>query len=807
MKEQLVELIDQLFDFQEPIDLSMLNQLFLDKAFLFEADSQPPIELKEQWEALRDLKLQLNDWQNVNKQWQIRKQKENDFDDVINKVGVTDSIVCDNRKKIDLFQTQLAHLYPSIYESYQQTQYETDRLIAIAAPVSLPERKILVETHLRAITLKSDALKSQQACLILQSNKEKCEFIKKRLEQLNIVISSYSLSELPKVQEITIVQRDKYLGILNKFELILQELTLSISHQDIEKSISLLNVELEKVKEKMAALEEAILISTVSSDNKETLQSLYQKAPDKKKLIKAQKSQMGQGAFNPNLYYTYLYFWDQNSYQSMIEADTHNFAFLKLLHQKHKINNNIQFVEKQLEDANNALKTAPHSPRYHPDSDILWREANALFVDFNPTYTVKATNMVELMSESMKMMSILAAEIERFNTGIALIDEYKKIEQSSLKLRTNHAMLKNADQPLSTEELQDLQKSTGERELKQQQLLKGIERCDQYLQTMRNLEGIQSLCANFINLLKNLKQSRRLLSAELRKEPSAESLLITKERLEKGIHIQMDSLQQLINDSNQQTDEMTQGSILNPAAIPPASPENSYQEPLDSWDESISKLLYQIPIDLKQWYQHLFLALQEQANDDKSFLQIIQLLRDIHFELKFPEKKGKFSVLRAYQQLCPNPDKDCSSLIAMKLPLPLIPSELNRVKCKKLDNLLGNLYVQQQLKQQQYPREALLLEQATTNLHQLANLADSSQASEMTSNLQASMTDPRYDSLKRHRGFLKIMEWLAEFCTSFFHLDKQNPKDSYRHRFFFIATHSSQLLESTTKELTATCAA
>jgi hypothetical protein len=94
-----------------------------------------------------------------------------------------------------------------------------------------------------------------------------------------------------------------------------------------------------------------------------------------------------------------------------------------------------------------------------------------------------------------------------------------------------------------------------------------------------------------------------------------------------------------------------------------------------------------------------------------------------------------------------------------------------------------------------YPVESELLLQAIRYLRMAKiSLADS-KLHNYTAHIPSLLLDPRYELLKRHRGFFKVWEALEDFCRMILGKITGKKEYEYNQKACFFKTKSAQLVE------------
>ncbi|HAT2066893.1 TPA: interaptin [Legionella pneumophila] len=233
-------------------------------------------------------------------------------------------------------------------------------------------------------------------------------------------------------------------------------------------------------------------------------------------------------------------------------------------------------------------------------------------------------------------------------------------------------------------------------------------------------------------------------------------------------------------------------SAPNISPLPP--PSILLKQKLDSFHVQNMEYIKQYSEEIQLWYKGLYDAVQSFSVNETLGLKALHLLKDILFELK---NKNDLSVLLAYKRMCPNPLQDIQSILRLKPALPLLDeSIIEEQQLKNWPEELQKFHQQYVKLKTEYPLEAELFIQATHSLISIKHLMELPAAK--TSNREAMpliTQDPRYEPLKRHRGFMKAWEYIEGFFRRL--IGKLTGQDEYEHSKgpCFFKTRSHRLLE------------
>lgn len=215
---------------------------------------------------------------------------------------------------------------------------------------------------------------------------------------------------------------------------------------------------------------------------------------------------------------------------------------------------------------------------------------------------------------------------------------------------------------------------------------------------------------------------------------------------------------------------------------------------MENWHQKNTDYLEQQPEDIQKWYDDLYKSIKKSVLSESQCHKASQLLRDILFEL---QNRKDMSVIRAYMRLCPNPESSLNVLLALK-PALLITDDTYNETDELMDCPLElkQHYAHYFKLRNQFPVEAELFLQAIRSVH-LIKLYMNIPGRKITSEqIPSFSTDPRYEPLKRHRGFMKVWEQLEDLCRLIFAKFTGQPEHEYAKRpCLFFKPKSAQLIE------------
>lgn len=215
------------------------------------------------------------------------------------------------------------------------------------------------------------------------------------------------------------------------------------------------------------------------------------------------------------------------------------------------------------------------------------------------------------------------------------------------------------------------------------------------------------------------------------------------------------------------------------------------------WHKEIKSYILKHDVDIQQWYKGVYLSLQNPLTNESSCYKAAHLIRDVLFEL---EHRKNTDVIRAYMRICPNPVQDIHKLLAIKPSLLITETPVNDTELL-LDcpNQLKKHYLHYNKLKSSYPIEAELFLQAIRSVHMIQLYTELPNHKITADQVPSLANDPRYTSLKRHRGFLQVWEILEDLCRLMIGTITGQQEYEYTKRPCFFNTKSNQLIQEADK--------
>lgn len=235
-----------------------------------------------------------------------------------------------------------------------------------------------------------------------------------------------------------------------------------------------------------------------------------------------------------------------------------------------------------------------------------------------------------------------------------------------------------------------------------------------------------------------------------------------------------------------------QESAPNISPLPPSS--ILLKQKLDSFHVQNMEYIIQHSEEIQLWYKGLYDAAQSSCVNETLGLKALHLLKDILFELK---NQNDLSVLLAYKRMCPNPLQDIQNILRLKPALPILDESIDEEpQLKNWPEELQKFHQQYVKLKKEHPLEAELFIQAIHSLISIKHLIELPDAKTSSREAIPLITqDPRYEPLKRHRGFMRAWEYIEDFFRML--IGKLTGQDEYEYskRPCFFKTRSHRLLE------------
>ncbi len=424
-------------------------------------------------------------------------------------------------------------------------------------------------------------------------------------------------------------------------------------------------------------------------------------------------------------------------------------------------------------------------PNFNHLTNQLINMVNASLED-----TTQPLTEQEIWLVLMKTITTLRIQQEKNNFLIAKATQLIKLNAELMQLRTQNGFLANQDEQLPSEsELADAKREQEQRSILYKATVQTLhDSCQNYLNAVKMLHDTH---VDIQSAFKSLQDGLTALD-EVPSTHLATQLFNTQRQLIQqhitNINNQLTTISNEIMFLVEQSEHLTQEFHPSPAVrhetIPSpetTSPMSSADEhALQQWHETITQWLKELsPLQFAPWYTDLYTAMATQGifSDYRHFY----LVKDIFFELEHHD----LSVLIEYQRLCPNPQTDLAKLLRLKTNIPLQEGDIPRAFINTY-----TLYEQQHAHLlMKHPKEAQLIKDIMNLLCLVHDKPVKKQ------DLPALLEDPRYYSLKRHRGFKKCWELIEDLFRWIMGKLKGQAEHQYKNKPCFFPTESGKLLD------------
>ncbi len=227
---------------------------------------------------------------------------------------------------------------------------------------------------------------------------------------------------------------------------------------------------------------------------------------------------------------------------------------------------------------------------------------------------------------------------------------------------------------------------------------------------------------------------------------------------------------------------------LHEVTLPPSQNPEALNQ-LEKWHIANIEALAKYPEELRTWYLDLYAVATLAVKQSPYSYKYSHLIRDVFFEL---HTKQEIDVLYTYIRMCPSPKEHCEVLLSLKPDHKISEQLFDEKEEQLLPEPLQKLYRHYKNLKERHSVAAELLLQTIHSLHFIYQ----NQAKVSVAFVIPQITeDPRYDFLKRQRGFLRVWELIEDFCRLIIGKITGQPEYEYRKRPSFFKTCSEQLIE------------
>ena len=758
---ELKQLKKSLAMLQEPYSPASLITLFNEHQLFVSTQCEALDPLYSEWKPLNTLYNLCLTWQEHNAQRAVLQEEDLKIKTTKKQTKQTSALLAD-------LQNQYEQLKQKIEPEFQILLGEFNALRIKLTPATVPFIAPDLETQISTLTEYCTLLDTEinrisldVTRLALHENDKQRQLIVSQLQKLTVIVpSSCGLEELPTLK----AQVSEQLHDTQKKEQSLKDFDKQFAQYLSQK----LTEQISQIKLDPTTVRKVTTQFNYASDKKALLDKL-------------------QTTLTKNNSYFSVKAWRgwvmQNEFKHAIETQALELQLTQLLLARDDLNNTSLNIDRQLAKQKSILDSINPSTSQLA-ARIPAEIAALLSLNSDQVTTINDTVLLDKLIAQINALNTKSTESKK---ALELLTTLTNIENAALAINTKafNKLKVNCRIPMSDAETLALRKLQDAQPLKQEKLEVSLLSCKQCIESLEALKCLDERIASICTELNPLKIKGQKKRQEQRRAEEAE------------LDDKITGLQTTINHEI---------NAFKTTYIPekqPAKKITSQYQPLwkqlNQWNAKIEPFSQNMSNEWQTWYKKLFEVLQEEATEETTLLQAIQLFRDIHFELSYTDTPVISQVLGEYYIQHANPRVSYKNLLNLKPALALVnnPEELASLSDKTMQKRMNTLYAHQQHLAPRFPKEAALLKQAALNFHQMALGCENKKG---TANLvsPAFYTDPRYQCLEKHRGLGRAWEWLAELCTKLLNKIRSTPSaTNYQHRFFFVPTQSCQLMKDT----------
>lgn len=771
MSNNLIQTVSHISELSRPVDLHELALILSSFHALPENKTLSDINLLPHWQLLTTLTRKIEAWKELNEQLAMLSQNES-ATRVINEPATSLNPTRQKRKLIKAARARAISLYRSVYEWYETDFYQNNPLSAIYNPDDNKGKLGLLKEYKETLAEQLLAATKANVTLMLFEQRQKINLLTQQLEELGVrVVDSTEASQTDMMTHLH--ERSKSLAtLLSTLNELLTQLTETLTVHPAGPISSSLNPEIEETQARLSTITVQLAKLPLAAETKAQLIEAYDKSANKELLITQMEGDIRwrESWINAK---SWIDWYRDPQFSDKWTEQQKALGYLRLLHHRSELVASLQLFSNQ-----------PIVQQKPPTDDLVLLKIKQALMHAELNRAVEHCSPEELFKELINSIACVQNQIDRLNTTTALLSERHMLEQQIQSLQTRHLHLEELP---SLEIIRQLQADSESRNQLITKLQAQSNQCDAAIDALAQLHTLT-------NELKALKKNKEKPKAQEIPSFRKQHMLLEQQIRELQADIDND-LSLLDKPPFYQLEEPVLSNGFDENEMIEADPLVT----LIYWNQKIQPKLRNQTLEFFNWYQRLYQALSNNLPMEQNnlLMQMDQVLHDIDFELNNPVPPGAYNVLQAWQSLCYQPNMQWRNLTEIKPPVSPEIHELPAVNCYPVRKRLAQLYQQCQRLNRKYPREALLLEQATLNLHKMALLKQEYPQHPALENMPSILTDPRYDCLQRHRGFKKVWEWLAELFTSIRGLFSYQPPLSYRNRFVYTPTETVKLIRRT----------
>lgn len=609
-------------------------------------------------------------------------------------------------------------------------------------------------------------LQEQQTSLLLQQTQMQLYLLEPRKQILLEELKQFNLigGDEPVLLEATICMKIEELKSLqkklNKVQLLLAEAVTYRSKVQLLFDLSVLEKGITRLDSELQAIELDVTI-------KQQLHQQYSDSANVDELIASYQQHILPST--PTRTWSSLLFGNNEATISPLIINKH--LFLKKIDERYQIELQIASLNTQLAVTSDVEPTIINLEQIAKLIQDVMRKI--------PDYKLelKEQQPAELFSVINNLIPLLAQQIVDLQHGLRITNQLSALNAQTLALLTKIGLIGNLDDFIPSQtDFQYLQHNSADRKNQLLQLSHDLKQCDEFL-----LKGREYIALLEANPAQTHKSNKRIKS-KVRKPVEVNS----QQLIEKEIYQIIEQLKAL--------------------ELPASIPQNSIPEPqlpklnrdrFITLQNVCRPLTFRLPTDLRSWYSDLLPHLVNNTQENnKLYLKSLHFLTDLAYEINHNITEQPFSVIKRYQEICPNPKCDWQKLLDLKpaVPLESLPGVIQNVEIKKVFNAL---YTYAESKSSVKKEDILF--KAIRNLHYLALRAEQrADKLEIVADLQFWRNDPHYAVLQKNQGIFLLFEYLAKLITAIGQRITGNNDWNYQDSCFFKKPRSIVLLDEAT---------
>lgn len=802
MHEQINGLIDRFKDLHFPLADAQVDELLQSQSLI--DTSSTASEFTPYLHVLKDIFKQLRALQSKKNQLDAMVQQKNILAE-IKKLRARSS---DIKVELSLKKQGLDLNYQQIEMQSVEERTAQDPLQAMVNVSNLDSQKNRVsailestKTELKSIAELSDRIK-------LKKQNEELQLLVRELKEYSVVASAYDSETLSQL--INSVQTE--LDSLSKLRLSLNNcqgnLAYSLSSKNLPVHIQNLDQTLSNLAQELESVDQKISSSHLDEQRKEELLAIYEKAFDPGLFIGDLKQRRDSisSYLSPMAWLNWgIYNQDYHQRKGALESEIY---FLERLEEKTHL---LAKHRAALSSKQKLQQSSTTSMQLLQSEETLVKQTQSALSLFyqqyglNPASPLNELSESDLLANTIQTISYIHDMIERRTHASEILHRLHELSQSMTRLRVKNTIIETSLQDANdASAYQDHQEAPLESELeekKQSKILlnKKSQLCQEFLSAVSDYDELEQ---EFKTIQASISKLKRTKSQHPTTTKGANSHKIQQDMVEHQDKllaafkelIVLGPIQKISDDNDASSKPFEEYDDLLISTTP--SELHFCESIFKPWTDKINGLLHKLPDDLQTWYLQLSEALESKRLSKNDELRAVQLLRDIYFECKHNQDRSQ-KVLYEYRLISEN----LSNILPLKPALKPGKEMLPDIMDSKLKKTIETLYEKSKKLQSIYPVEAKLLYQATQSMHHAALEAEKPHSEASKDYSFSLLDDPRYNPLKKHRGFLKLWESIERFFSHLISKNKEAPEQQARESFCFFTTRTVKLIKKAEQEI------